>query len=417
MRAFWFFLQENLRSVGKSAAIPLVLLVAIAIITTYSLAYPSYLSFKERSTESPPWSAEVNFTSRNRAAVDELVEELSDVFGQAEIVDSCRSESLITTDGRVLRDASDVFLELVTAFLLNQPGKEVYPVDVYVPKSLVLAGNPYSGDGLLIDALTAQKHGVKVGDRLYVGLLFPAGSEGGQSVPIPGMPAEDPKGMANDVVFLEKTVSAVVEPSSLFEGIALFQPQESVRAYEQEGEASCTQLYLLGASQEEARNAWSRIRDAESMEGVYFRLASEEVQRAKDAYAQDLGGERTFATAMAAGLLVVFLLLTLDGLRRQQSQMRNLAILLSLGAERTSLVRSYGASTLILYGVIVAFGCALGFLAAGRAYPVWVPPGLRLEVTSIAAAVVFLAMALQCGVLALLLKRMDVYDFLSEERE
>lgn len=417
MQAFLFCLRENFRSIWRSITVPLILLIAIAFIVTYSLAYPSYLSFKERSTESPPWSAEVDFTSRDRAAVDELAVELSETFDQAKTVDSCRAEGFITTNKRVMNNASGVSLELVSTSLLNQPSKTIYPIDVYVPVSFVLAGDPYSGDGLLIDALTAQKHKVTVGDKLYIGLLFPKGSKGGQSIPIPGVSSQDPEGMAEDIVFIEKTISAVVKPSSQFEGIALFQPSESVLAYEQEGEASCTQLYLFGKTQDEMQEGWDRVKNNKSMNGVYFRLASEEVQWAKDVYAQDLGGKRIFVLAMVAGALVVFFLLILDGLRRQQGQMRNLAVLLSLGTKKAALALSYSYSVLVLYGLIVIFGCTVGFFIASSAYPMWVYPGLKLEVASVVAVVTLLAVALQSGILTLRLKRMDVYDFLSEERE
>ena len=414
---FLFSLRENFRLIGQSVTVFLIILIATVVFATYSLAYPSYLSFKERSTESPPWSAEVNFTSRSRAAVDELSRELSGAFGQAKTTDSCKTESLVTTNRRALQDASGVHLELVQTFLLNQPDKMVYPIDVYIPGSFILAGDPYTGDSFLIDALTAQELGVKVGDQLYIGLLFPKGSVGEQSVPVPGIPAGDPREMADNIVFVEKTISAVVKPSSLFEGIAFFQPKESVIAYEQEGEASCTQLYLLGKSQEETEKGWVRIKNDASMEGVYFKPASEEIQWAKDVYAQDLGGRTAFSLAMIAGALVIFFLLTLDGMRRQNFQMRNLAVLVSLGIKKDSLVSNYFAGVLVLYVMVITFGCTAGFFIASNAYSMWVPPELKLKVVSVAAAVTLLALVLQYCIMMLRLKRMDVYEFLSEERE
>lgn len=124
---------------------------------------------------------------------------------------------------------------------------------------------------------------------------------------------------------------------------------------------------------------------------------------------------QTFAIAMVASLLVVLFLLALDGLRRQQSQMRDTAILLVLGARRRSLVFGYLASILVLYGMIIGLGCATGFIIAGSLYPVWVLPQIKLCVAGI-AVVVLLAALLQCCVLSQRLGRMDISDFLAEER-
>lgn len=412
MRAFLFCLKKGLGSIGKSITTPLIILIAVAIITTYSLAYPSYLLFKERSTEAPPWLAEINFTSRNRTEVDNLAQELSEAFDQAPIVDSCRSESLITTDEQALKNASSTSLDLVSAFLLNQPEKTFYPIDVYLPKNFVIAGNPYYGDGLIVDAHTAQNIGVTAGDILYVGLKFPKESANGQTVSIPN--SED---MAENVVFTAKEVSAIVMPSSLFEGIALFQPAESVIAYEQDGEASCTQLYLLGESQKDLQETWQQVENKATMDGVYFQPASEEIQWAKDTYAQDIGGRQTFTTAIVTGIFIVFLLLTLDGLRKQQKQIKNAAVFMAIGAKKITLICSYGLSFLIFYGTINALGCLTGFLAANYAYPIWIPPELKVKAIFIITAITIAATILQCGVMAFRFRRMDLCSFLSEERE
>jgi hypothetical protein len=338
------------------------------------------------------------------------------------IVGSCYTYSWITNNRQALKDASAVSIERADTLLLNQPDKKLYPIDVYVPENFVLEGDPYSGDGFLIDALTAQRHGVATGDSLYVGLHSPKGSEGEQSVFVStrldgGMLAENPEEMFDNVVFIEKAISAVVKPSGHLTGIALFQSKESILAYEQEGESANTQLYLLGKSQDEAQEGWAKIANKKSMEDVYFMPASEEVQRAKELYAQDLGGVKVFTMAIAAGALVAFLLLTLDGLRRQQRQMRDLAVLLSMGTKKGALVRSYGFSVLLFYGIIVACGCAAGFFVASNSYPWWASPELKLTIISVNAAVALLAVILQCGILAVRLKRMNTYDFLAEERE
>jgi hypothetical protein len=67
--------------------------------------------------------------------------------------------------------------------------------------------------------------------------------------------------------------------------------------------------------------------------------------------------------------------------------------------------------------MLVAIGCTAGFLVASNAYPMWTSPEIKMCVTSIVCAVTLLALILQCGILVFRLKRMDVYEFLSEERE
>ena len=127
-----FFVKENALSAVRSITIPFLLLVSIAFVVAYSLAYPSYLEYKERSTEDPPWSAEINFTFRSRAEVDELNSVLAGMYPDAKIVDSCMSESLVSGDSKALDDAANVSLKLVPTRLLNQPDRRVFPADVYV---------------------------------------------------------------------------------------------------------------------------------------------------------------------------------------------------------------------------------------------------------------------------------------------
>ena len=126
MNTIRFFVRENALSAARSITIPFLLFVSIAFIVTYSLAYPSYLEYKERSTETPPWSAEINFAFRSRAEVDELSSTLEEMYPGSKIVDSCMSESLVSVDSEALRDAASTPLKLVPTRLLNQPDRQVF---------------------------------------------------------------------------------------------------------------------------------------------------------------------------------------------------------------------------------------------------------------------------------------------------
>lgn len=415
MNTIRFFVKENALSAVRSITIPFLLLVSIAFIVAYSLAYPSYLEYKERSTEDPPWSAEINFTFRSRAEVDELNSVLAGMYPGAKIVDSCMSESLVSGDSRVLDDAASVSLKLVSARLLNQPDRQVFPVDVYVPESFILDGDPHSEEGLIIDALTARSLGVSANDMLYVGLLFPEGSKGAQSVPIPDGSSDGQLDIADNIVFSEMPISAVVKPSSMFEGIALFQPPESVRAYEQDGSASCTQLYVLGADQEAVQTKWAQAENQEALSGAYLESAAEEVQWAKDSYARDRGGVKTFVVAIAVGLIAILVFLALDGFRRLQNQMRSMVIFLALGEKRGALLRAFFVGALTLYAVIAASGCIAGLVFAVYAYPIWVPNELKAIVVLAIFGVLLLAAACQCGILSLKMRRANIWDYLTEE--
>ena len=70
---------------------------------------------------------------------------------------------------------------------------------------------------------------------------------------------------------------------------------------------------------------------------------------------------------------------------------------------------------MILYGAIVALGCAAGFVFAGIAYPVWVTPEIKLKAVALTAGVLLVTVALLCAVLMARLKRMDIQKLLSEE--
>ncbi len=403
-----FFVKENALSAVRSITIPFLLLVSIAFVVAYSLAYPSYLEYKERSTEDPPWSAEINFTFRSRAEVDELNSVLAGMYPDAKIVDSCMSESLVSGDSKALDDAANVSLKLVPTRLLNQPDRRVFPADVYVPKSFVLDGDPYSEEGLIIDALTAQRLGVSAKDMLYVGLLFPEGSRGAQSVPIPDGSSGGQLDIADNIVFSEIPISAVVKPSSMFEGIALFQPSESVQAYEQDGSASCTQLYVLGIDSETVQTKWIQAENQAALSEVYLESADEEVQWAKDSYARDRGGVKTFVVAMVVGLIAILAFLTLDGFRRLQNQMRSMIVFLALGEKHGVLLRAFFVGALTLYAVIAALGCIAGFVFAVYAYPIWVPVELKATVVLAVFSILLLAAACQCGILSLRMQRMNI---------
>lgn len=415
MNTIRFFVRENALSAARSITIPFLLFVSIAFIVTYSLAYPSYLEYKERSTETPPWSAEINFAFRSRAEVDELSSTLEDMYPGSKIVDSCMSESLVSVDSEALCDAASTPLKLVPTRLLNQPDRQVFPADVYVPKSFVLDGDPRSGEGLIIDALTAQSLGISAKDVLYVGLLFPEGSEGAQSVPVPDGSPVDQLGFADNVVFSEIPVSAVVKPSSIFEGIAMFQPPESVQAYEQDGSASCTQLYIVGSDQGTVQTKWLQAEGEAALTDVYLETAAEEVQWAKDAYARDRSGVKTFIIVVVVGQIAVLAFFALDGFRRLQNQTRNMVVFLTLGERRGVLLRAFFIGALALYAAIAIAGCMVGFMFSVYAYPIWVPPALKATVLIAAAGVLLLAAACQCGILALKMRRMDICDYLMEE--
>lgn len=413
MWAFFLCLRENIKSAARSASFLLALIVSVAFVVAITLAYPAYLSYKERSTETPPWSADLNFTSRGRKQVNMLAREISTMYGGATVIDSCQTESFVSTDPEVMNDASGAKLELVPSFLLNDPEQSVFPVDVYIPESLVISGNPREGDGLLVDSRIAEELRISAGSKLYIGMRFPEDSAHSQSVAI----GEDRQDVVNDVVFLEKTVSSIVMPSSLFEGIALFQPAENVQAYEKDGEASCTQLYVLGPSQEEISSTWNKLAKDGSMEGVYLRPASEEVQWATDLYAQDKGGIKVFMASALTGFAAIFLLIVLDGIRRQLKQKDFFSVLLMLGAEKKLVVRSYSLSSCVLYGAVVFLGSIAGLAIAHECYPIWIPPEIMTRVVCCICIVTALAVSAQIASLAILVGRMSVSDSVLGERD
>ncbi len=412
-----FFLRENLKLVFKHSAIPIFLVLATIVLVVYSLSFPSYLAMKQASAQMPPWSATVDFESKNRSELNALREDLSTEFAPVEIVNSCRTEALVSADKRSLNEANEAPQVLTEALLLEDFDKKHFPADVYIPADYVISGNPYDGEGLLLEAALAQDLGVKAGDSIYVGLKYPHGSDEAQNVLIPGMSPDEADSYAIDVVYREIKVSALVKQGSFVDGIALLQPKESVAALEDEICTSVTELFLFGPSQDKIMNTWRRIQHSSNMEGVYLTPASETYQYHQKEFMRENGGVKTFVGVIIVGSAIAFLLLVLDGLWKQQKLMHAFAVLVALGAPKKKLIVSQVVSALFVYGVLILIGCFAGSCLSRIAYPIWIPSEIKQMVFAAAGLIVLGAVLCQSIVLALRVKRLDIAQSFFGETE
>jgi ABC-type antimicrobial peptide transport system permease subunit len=115
-------------------------------------------------------------------------------------------------------------------------------------------------------------------------------------------------------------------------------------------------------------------------------------------------------------MFIVLLIVVLDGIRKQQRNMRESAIRLSLGERRTTAVAGYAVGNVIFYAPLAVLAFFVGHAFAQLQFATWIPFDVFSTAAVVVAALMGVSLLVVCVIYAIRLKKLDIYGFLTSER-
>lgn len=235
-----------------------------------------------------------------------------------------------------------------------------------------MEGDPYSGNGLIVDAAIAKRFGLSAGSPCSLGYRSVVSSKPGN---------------APETKFEDCVVSAVVAPDNNFSGIALFRPEDNIAAVLQEYNEYATDVYVLGLDDTSASECSAAVVKELSEDKVSCELGKQHRVTAEDSVKADAENAGYATNAFVIMTIVLIALSVLDSLRKSERRCGAYAALIQHGAHLSTLGVPVVLESVIVYALIGLVGFAVGAVLAETNGVCWVPPNVfQNALTSIALA-------------------------------
>lgn len=364
---------------------------ATAFALTFSLMWPTYLDYRERSLQTIPWDVRV-----------------SGFFGQEE-VDLFRSIAEETNatvlfggtgGGTLHKSAAEAEAGgegLRTRFsLVNSDSAYKGAFCEWTTEAAVLQGEATAG-AVIIDAQTAEEFGCKVGDVIYLRTSTPD-REGNE---------------VRDPLVHELAITAIVWPDANFQGVAFSSERMENERIEAAGVYALDAFFLT----EDDLSAREVAKVLEERRPSTYTLRETMIQEGEDSLRAQAGsGDFPRNTALAAFAIVMAVAL-LDAYFKQGRRRHSLAVFHALGVSRRRIIASCAAESFALYALACLLGVVFGTIASDLSSGLWAPLEVKLPVYLGAAAAFLCAIALQTAVMTFSLQEDRLYSALSTKRD
>ena len=394
-----YLLSESRRSVSSRLFFTLLLIAVTAFSSFFSILWPAYWDMKVRDTKTIPWSVRCIMVDSGKDNTVELEKRIAEEQETARVISCLNSDCSIYSQMPAF-DAGQDAESIIDAQLFHRDIDGVYPFDIVSAPSSLLEGDPYQFDGTVIDALTAQKRNLHVGDSCYVGLAdFAELSGQGESA----------------IKYYEMKVAAVVAPDDNFKGIACFQPEDNEEALLAELGEYATDVYITGLDDDTARECVESLKASFSEQEVQYRFGYEEIQNANDSLRLDEGSGDYARNTMVGALAIVLAVAVLDAVFKIRKRIRTFAIFIACGIRARALVICCFLESAVTFGLVGALGFIIGCIAALTTSGFWIPGSVFAEVGVVIVSAYTIGIIIQTLLLAFNLRQKVLYTVLTSE--
>lgn len=334
--------------------------------------WPAMIANEERGTHDIPWSIRVESENDSFDSYKQFESSFKSIYPNSTFAYAHSTECYIARADKSLDEITESdFLKLDDVCYLRRNNDDLFPIDIFSSPEFVLEGDPKTGEGTIIDAITARRLNLHPGSSILIGSFVPKGNYK-DAVSI-----TDENGVSADYFFEKKVISAIVLPSSNFDGIACFAIERHLDAWEKYDNMYATDAYVFGLSDTEAETAVKDNEENPIMDDFYLDpgyLFTRESEDARRLYSSENNGSTPLVVALFAISLIAAALSTI---RTYKKRGRFYATSIASGLNPRRVVSASVFEGAVAYACPILIGGAMGLERAMQTD--WISPEIMLE--------------------------------------
>lgn len=404
----WLYRQALKTSFPVSLISAAIILIATLLVAVLYPLWPAMTADYERGTHDIPWSVRAESEDDSRSAFMQFDAAIKNNFPKATVVYATNSDGAVSTVSKSINEMSESdFVKIEDVQYLKKNNAGLYPIDVFSSPNFVIDGDPYTHDGLIVDAISALRLGMHAGDIITIGSFLPEGNvEGSLKLSMSNSHASN--------YFLEKkVVSAIVMPSANFWGFACFSIEGYDDAWERLSDSFATDAYVFDLSEKQTKRFVKNHDKHPFVKDFYLDPGYTFIQNSEDQYQlNQSAGNASMPLVIALGIIML-ITVVLSIIRTCKKRSRFYASIIATGITPTIVRTTSIIEGVASYALLTIIGGVVGLNISTEFK--WITPDIALETWLVLALLLTICAVIQIGLSLNHLSNNNLNSLIKEE--